>query len=182
MHRFPAFPLAKKPLNKSRATAQATETLIICSTFTWHFYASAGRPGNHRPAKHHPLGQISVKNHAESSSKLPYLLFRFKQHQQLSNIFKHSTSSILWDITSWRIATLHRTDLKHLTCWIGACSIINYIHELRWDDVTVSVTWYFTQRRHGLLKFQPSCCTTKPTMKALSIVISEANEDILTEK
>ena len=86
--------------------------------------------------------------------------------------------------------TLHLGELQHfteltwsiLTCWIGACSIINYIHELRWDDVTVSVTWYFTQRRHGLLKFQPSCCTTKPTMKALSIVISEANEDILTEK
>ena len=92
-HRFPAFPLAKQPLNKSRATAQATETLIICSTFTWHFYASAGRPGNHRPA-----------NHAESSSKLPYLLFRFKQHEQLSNTVQVAYSE-----------TLHLGELQHFT-------------------------------------------------------------------
>ena len=101
---FSFFSSCKKIFQKSRATARATETLIICSTFTWHFYASAGKPGNHRPAKHHPLGQISVQNHAESSSKLPYLLFRFKQHEQLSNTVEVAYSE-----------TLHLGELQHFT-------------------------------------------------------------------
>ncbi len=166
---FPSFP-ATKTLNKNKQQLLKPLSLIICSLvylavlclgWVTSLEGKAGNPPTGPRPNFQGLCSGSSNMHNFQTQYYPL------RHYILVNCNDSPNWPETYDSLDWSM-------FHYETTWT----------EVRWGHPLslCYCTSYFTQRRHGLLKLQPSCCTTKPTMKALSIVIKETNEDILQEK